>query len=420
MNIKQTKKGKELRQSVGQSKVHSLFINTLHHTFLVMMLFIIGTSLPSALAAQPIYVSYQKGGCLDQLMYQNADNTAPVATQFFFDYHLSVNATERVVFRTRPFSELSQSQYDNNLSNSILNCSNLNAASFKSLVGQVADGQKEIYFVEADQGKYKVHKAMQITYQIHGKDYFYVHNADYTFRYNYQGGYNPSEKLSYDEATGAMTLFAGATKWKCMERFGVMVMPAHACSTETSIEYLKGVGTYIEKNTTGFFVLKKVNSAPANQYLANQCNGDRPSLVASRPPSVSGMPTAYSRLGGQNTAKGGSPTAANKTIGKSNVELVASFIPPKTSTPTANTKGASIPKSYDNANATNGIYTVKDDDTLYSLSKRFNTTVEQLMEWNNLQDSTIKIDQQLFVKAPAAPVQPTKPSTNKNKTSAPL
>ena len=45
-------------------------------------------------------------------------------------------------------------------------------------------------------------------------------------------------------------------------------------------------------------------------------------------------------------------------------------------------------------------YTVQKGDTLYSISKRFNTTVEMLQRYNNIQGNTISIGQELVV-APA-------------------
>ena len=52
-----------------------------------------------------------------------------------------------------------------------------------------------------------------------------------------------------------------------------------------------------------------------------------------------------------------------------------------------------------NTPATNDIldYTVVKDDTLYSIAKKFNLSVNQLMEMNNLSDTTLTIGQQLIV-----------------------
>jgi flagellum-specific peptidoglycan hydrolase FlgJ len=43
-------------------------------------------------------------------------------------------------------------------------------------------------------------------------------------------------------------------------------------------------------------------------------------------------------------------------------------------------------------------YTVVQGDTLYNISKRFNTTVEQLIKLNNIKDNTISIGQKLKIK----------------------
>lgn len=43
-------------------------------------------------------------------------------------------------------------------------------------------------------------------------------------------------------------------------------------------------------------------------------------------------------------------------------------------------------------------HTVTEKETLYSISRRYNITVAQLQQWNNLQDNGIKIGQQLIVR----------------------
>lgn len=44
-------------------------------------------------------------------------------------------------------------------------------------------------------------------------------------------------------------------------------------------------------------------------------------------------------------------------------------------------------------------YTVRQGDTLYNISKRYDTTVSQLKQWNHLEDNTIKIGQTLIIQS---------------------
>jgi len=43
-------------------------------------------------------------------------------------------------------------------------------------------------------------------------------------------------------------------------------------------------------------------------------------------------------------------------------------------------------------------YEVQPKETLYSIARMFNTSVQQLKSWNNLSDSGLKVGQQLIVK----------------------
>ncbi len=48
--------------------------------------------------------------------------------------------------------------------------------------------------------------------------------------------------------------------------------------------------------------------------------------------------------------------------------------------------------------AVDGIYTVKSGDNLYNISRRHHCTVKQLMEWNNLKNDKLRLNQKLIIK----------------------
>ncbi len=60
----------------------------------------------------------------------------------------------------------------------------------------------------------------------------------------------------------------------------------------------------------------------------------------------------------------------------------------------------------DTSDAPATTYTVQDDDTLYNISRRFGTSVRQLMRWNDLDTPDIKIGQTLQVRPPNRPDAP--------------
>jgi LysM repeat protein len=84
----------------------------------------------------------------------------------------------------------------------------------------------------------------------------------------------------------------------------------------------------------------------------------------------------------------------------------------KTSSKTTQTKTLSTKPKTDTAVATH--YVMK-NETLYSISKKFGVTVEQLKEWNNLKDEHVHFGQQLAVSAEGANLLA---SAKKEKTSA--
>ncbi|MEO8884679.1 MAG: LysM peptidoglycan-binding domain-containing protein [Mucilaginibacter sp.] len=43
------------------------------------------------------------------------------------------------------------------------------------------------------------------------------------------------------------------------------------------------------------------------------------------------------------------------------------------------------------------MYTIKQGDTLYNISKRFGLTIDELKALNNMADNTIKLGQQIII-----------------------
>ena len=58
-------------------------------------------------------------------------------------------------------------------------------------------------------------------------------------------------------------------------------------------------------------------------------------------------------------------------------------------------------------------HTVQPDETLYSISRKYAVSVEQIRKWNGLPDNNISIGQQLSI-GKTAPATPTTPATNTN------
>jgi LysM repeat protein len=65
-----------------------------------------------------------------------------------------------------------------------------------------------------------------------------------------------------------------------------------------------------------------------------------------------------------------------------------------------------------------GTHTVAAKETMYSISKMYGVTVDEIKQWNNLSDNALSIGQQLIVKkgnntAPVTAAQPATPNTNR-------
>ncbi|WP_050179780.1 3D domain-containing protein [Domibacillus robiginosus] len=64
------------------------------------------------------------------------------------------------------------------------------------------------------------------------------------------------------------------------------------------------------------------------------------------------------------------------------------------------------------AQAAAATHTVQKGDTLYNISKRYSTSVDQVKKWNNLSSNTIKVGQKLSIGSTAAASSKPAPSSN--------
>ena len=395
-----------------------------------------------ASAKETIYVKYEPSSCIQQYYYKAATNSGSGLVTEYYDYHVNLNSSERTVVRSKKVGTYKKSDYS--LTKSLVNCDNKKTHTFQSLTGKVVNGEKEIFFIEEEGENYHIYKGMSASYEIYNSQYFYSHSPDYAFRYLYNRNYDPSEKLKDDRESGVTTMFAGKDKKGCNEQFGVVQMPEHACSSQVSKEFLKDVGLYIEKNNEGFFILKTIDHMALNDYLKWRCSGFRTDL------NPNNRPSEYDKLVGENTAKGDVQTNNQQTSSTSTTNTNNESMVIATYTKNENTTkdGEVIPKEYNQTTTNNTNYTdnfiiatyqgstknvttdnksnndkmipteydtdvvstkgttekqlkgrhlVVKGDTLYSLSKKYGVSIDEMKSWNHLADNTIAVGDTIVV-----------------------
>ncbi|MEM7574273.1 MAG: LysM peptidoglycan-binding domain-containing protein [Bacteroidota bacterium] len=118
----------------------------------------------------------------------------------------------------------------------------------------------------------------------------------------------------------------------------------------------------------GVVVLRRVNGLPLNSYLAAECAEQTAPAIVNTPTTTAG-PQTYS----------GSPTIGVPTYGGT-----APVSPIPAATPPATTVEAPL-------------HTVARGETLYGLSRQYGVSVDQIKEWNNLNNNMINVGQPLRV-----------------------
>jgi LysM repeat protein len=375
-----------------------------------------------ASAKETTYVKYESNSCIQQYYYQAVTNSGNGIVGEYYDFHVNIKEAEQTVVRTKKVGTYKKADYS--LSKILVDCFNKKASTFQALVGKIATGEKEIFFIEEQGNNYLIYKGLSASYEMYNSKYFYSHSPDYSFKYIYNQNYSPSETIKRDSESGVTTMFVGKDTKNCNRQFGIVQVPEQISSPKISKEFLKNIGLYTEKNGDGLFILKRIDNMLLNDYLTWHCSNSATDLTPTN------RSTAYDNLagntakGGQtnssqviasynrkngNTAKGGTiiPTQYSQTTTRNTDNfIIATYKGTATKQATQKPEPKIIPTGY---NATGigtkgssvqplkGRHFVVKGDTLYSLSKKHGVSVDELKSWNNLSDNTIAIGDTIVV-----------------------
>jgi len=293
-------------------------------------------------------------------------------------------------------------------------------------------GTSHVYMMEKKGYGYQAfHVTTALIETVTAKDISYE-SPDYSFYIDRSKNYNPAEELYLPSGADeyychSRYFYHGESKEQHLDKFSLLRVTKQVCSNRsfgvvtprtsqgqtnpyigTTVtgsrmgscqhpiitEYVDGIGLYKESyeddRGTHTTRLVSVNDMPIDQYIAQKNPYEGTAMSYSRRPQTQSM------------VKGVEKTAIRKPVLRSTYvnEPVRQYnIPTYAKTPVRTynmpksvkvTNQAAVKKSYAKA------HVVQKGDTLYSLAKRYGSTVEKLKEINGLTSSTIEINQELM------------------------
>lgn len=386
------------------------------------------------------YLAYEPGENVDKFEYQvifhtEGESQAPSTVLAF---HYRINAAEEVTLRTVKVGDFDTKEYQ--LTEQLVPSQQVGAVADKSWIEAVDATDFNIYIVEAGAGFYTVYRVTDVAFYTFSRYSFEVSSQDYNFDYQYFETYNPSEALSQNDETGAMVLFAGKSKTDCYEQVGMLAIPSHVCSTAINIEVLKGIGLRTERRGDYTLELQSINGESLPAYLMGEmCQKSRfeqpftyqQLLAMGNTARGGGQDEAFAdvkvvdekaqsrhatrevqlmfdrnqvniKSGGAPTARGLSANAAAAAPRNDTAKYVIVY-PYVAAGQMARGgdmqhKGLTFKGKGATQNENAAKWIVKKGETLYSIAKSLNVTVEDLKAWNQLPDNTINTGQELRTK----------------------
>jgi LysM repeat protein len=366
-----------------------------------------------AIAQAPIYLEI--GDCTKEMHYTHTNSSNYFGE--FYDYHFALNDYETVVFETPKtgwkniaFSQLSESQ--------ITNCG---SASFDQkvnyeAVAKMQNGSQAVYMVKQMSNGYAVAKVVKTTYQFYLKDdgFLRVIEKDLSFDYNEGNSYDPGEELIQD-GEGSFVFYTQQYE-RCYKKPIFMHVPTNFMEAAT-LEYALGVGLIRAYSDDMEKKLIAVNGQNVNFYLDAFCGIKEPLLVKNQ--VLEPINTEIEAVTTYNNSIYIDKEAAVyfENDNSYNTKGVEEVLPDDLNTITmlpelaaaakkaemdanrvVNQNIINTAKSATMAQAGMTQYIVKQGDTLYNISKRYNLTTLQIKRLNDLSSNTIEINQVLYLK----------------------
>ncbi len=378
-------------------------------------LFLLG--LFSTIGTAQTYLLYNSE-CISRYDYRSIQNPD---YSHHIDYHYKTPYQANFVFRV----DAQSARFVTSLPAGTQTCGNVKNMVF-SFIDDVNAGAKSLYLVEKSGEGYAVFKTEKAYYMEHKDQFFYYYYSDHSFRYDYAKDYKAMENLSHSKSELEIFL-AGEEEYRCGKKYFFRKLPDCKCPTFFDNEILPGIGILNEKTNDNEYQLVAIDGIPTDDYYAAVCNNQTPvaritevTRGASKTTTVvEAKPAAAAPPKGETLRKDlpdsarpvyyddipfEAPLKEDLRIKSPNEDEVAK----EASAATIADLDSKLSKSLKvgrNFNASPSARTfekqkthiVKKGDTLYAISKRYDISLAQLREKNNINGNNIQIGQVLKV-----------------------
>jgi len=371
---------------------------------LITLLALFGTI---SLFSKTIYVRYD-AACMDRLEYRHNGN---MAGNGLIAYSLKASDSERIVMEIG----VESIKQVKRLPRGTKTCGQLKVD--RILANSINSGKDKFFVVRKVGQNYIVSPVHLATYMQEGPKSFAMRGNEFDMAYAADDIGVMENNLS-KRNTLTKVYFIGSETQVCSDAYKIKKIPEETCKPYTNLTFLPGLGIIEEKTGTNqaeaegnVLRLVKVNNLPLAAYIDQKCKGGI-ELVETHQPELA-----------QEEIPRFIPATRNKPVEKPVKEDPASFevifeadqTPPA---PEYQPAGSELVYGYDEPQkpleafrpkgvncqelSYTGVHIVQTNQTLFSISRKYNVTVKQLREWNKMGNKDlIKPCASLYVLPPA-------------------
>ncbi|MGB3546110.1 MAG: LysM peptidoglycan-binding domain-containing protein, partial [Saprospiraceae bacterium] len=352
----------------------------------------------TALRAERIFVLFD-ASCMDRIEYdqQRQDGRAG-----YYMYHVNLRPGEKLVLETGVESDIEQ----NYLPPNYLTCA---TGGFDAALGQRINANiDEVFLLRPEGRSYRVVPVISAAYSTQQGPFITYDSPKYRFRFDTENGVI-GENLAYDNP-GAKVYFEGREENGCTGNYLFRQIAPQSAYPIMEFKLAPELGIVEERNGsnnsatgTSLLTIRLVNGQPAAGWLRANCNPGATPYAATT--TTVGGPVTYGNEGiaiGQPVYQQPSVTAQDMLL-PPGAQMLGSGSPataapaPPAPAPAAASAGNSTGGA---ATPPEGVHEVAKGETLYGISRRYDITVDQLKEWNNMASTTLRVGQSLRVTPP--------------------
>lgn len=345
-----------------------------------------------AQAQTPLYFFYDPA-CMQQLVYERVGQ---LDEQAHTDYYAKVSNDAQVILRVQNNPKYVNRKMMTELPVKPVLCGDPNYLS-DNLMKEINANRRVAYVVVQMGQQYAVYNVHSVAKWTSNQKGIVYKEPMYGFNYQYKLSRN-GDILNKGANKQRNIFYEKPFKTACLPAHEFKVVSRHIETPIKHLQLVEGIGVIRLYSDQGALQLTKVNGIPLTEVIAQRCN-TTPALTPDAGPTATPEPVLPDTVGMTAVEKRvWMMRQQNRVVTPNVVTSQPEVPPPGMARPdVAETNPQLQPQSQLQKLLPGGIYIVQEKESLYTISERFNISVERLVELNGLTTYELGLNQPLKV-----------------------